>query len=625
MGTKKPQRKGKTSQITKGKSNGIGRWTLLLLFLFGAGLYVNTLNHGYVLDDHSVIDENYVVKQGFEGIPTIVKTPYRYGYWSNKGTLYRPASLVMFAIEWELFPDNPQAGHAVNIVLYGLTGVLLFIVLNSLFRSQHAIALIATLIFLAHPIHTEVVANIKGRDDISCLLFLLAAVWNLLRYVDAGKFLSIIFSWICFFLAIMSKENAVTFLAVFPLALVFFRKTSPKALVLPMAGFLAGLATYLALRYQVLGSIGGIGVARIDNALAGAHSTAEWYATATWILGKYLLMLFFPHPLSNDYAYNQIPLVGWDNLGVIVSALLILAILAYAIWKIKTRSILIFGILLSVITMSIYTNYFITIGTHFAERLLYIPSLGFALVVAWGLVKAFSYSERETLFRKKGLIAALGVLLILFSGKTISRNPAWESDLVLHQTDVETSSNSARVHYFLGLEVMKVQAMEAKDKATMDRYLMEAVTLFEKALDIYPSYYQVYNQLGLAHYRLGNFDKALESYEIGTEHVPQAIGLSNMGAIYFRRKQFQKALELYQRSVRQDPRFADGWFNLGSTYGTLGEFQKSIDAFQTGLKYEPNHVQMNQFLATSYEMIKDLDNAKIYRERAELLRARGAK
>ena len=82
----------------------------------------------------------------------------------------------MFALEWEFFPNNPQVGHLINILLYGLTGWLLFIVLLNLFgRDKIAFVFFATILFIAHPIHTEVVNNIKGRDGIVVFLFLLGS------------------------------------------------------------------------------------------------------------------------------------------------------------------------------------------------------------------------------------------------------------------------------------------------------------------------------------------------------------------------------------------------------------------------------------------------------------------
>lgn len=616
------RKKGKVPHDGSGKakskaSRTVPRLLYLLLFGFGVLLYANTVQHKYVLDDHSVIDENWVVKKGVEGIPIILTTPYRHGYWYGKGTLYRPLSLVMFALEWELSPDNPALGHTINIVLYGLTAIFLFVVLNSLFGPSHMVlSLLATLIFIAHPLHTEVVANIKGRDDIMCFLMLLGTAWALLKYLDKGKMLFLAASWVMFLLAFLSKENAVTFLAVFPIMVYYFRDVSWKRMVLPMMGLVAMAAIYIYLRLAILGHAGSIPVSKIDNILAAAAGPMEWYATATLILGRYLLLLIFPHPLVSDYSFDQVQVVGWANAGALISAIIVLAVLGFAIYKFRSKSILIFGILLAVVSVSIYTNYVITIGTHMAERLLYIPVLGFAIVIGWYLLKFFPAKDMRGMLKSKSLLLIAAPVLILMSFQTVSRNAAWESDLSLQSTDIKTHPKSARITYFLGMEIMKVKALNANEEQERKKYLQEAIELFNQALAIHPTYYHVYNQLGLAYYRLNDFDKAVEAYSIGLEHEPQAIGLSNMGAIYFKRNNFDKALELYEKSVATDPRFATGWMNLGSTYGMQKQYQKSVDAFLRGLKYDPDNAEINYYLGISYQFLNDIENSRRYTERA---------
>jgi hypothetical protein len=80
---------------------------ILALFVTSFLLYYNTLQHDYVLDDRSVIKDNFIVKKGYHGITTIWRTHYRYGYGYQIGSLYRPLSLTWFAIRWKLAPDQP--------------------------------------------------------------------------------------------------------------------------------------------------------------------------------------------------------------------------------------------------------------------------------------------------------------------------------------------------------------------------------------------------------------------------------------------------------------------------------------------------------------------------------------
>src|SRR5260221_1908818 len=111
------------------------RQLAVALAIIAVALYINTINHGFNLDDTSAITENWVVKQGAKSIPTIFTTPYRYGYWVSEDELYRPVPLAVFATTWQLFPKNPLPGHIINILLYALTAYFLFMLLARLMKS----------------------------------------------------------------------------------------------------------------------------------------------------------------------------------------------------------------------------------------------------------------------------------------------------------------------------------------------------------------------------------------------------------------------------------------------------------------------------------------------------------
>src|SRR6185437_14769362 len=134
----------------------------LLLGVFSILVYANTIRNGYVLDDSSVITENTIVVKGISAIPELLTTPYRRGFFVTSNDLYRPLSLVMLAVEYEFFGMNPAPNHFINTLFFAGCVILLFFFLDKLFeRKRTAVAFIAALLFAAHPIHTEVVANIK--------------------------------------------------------------------------------------------------------------------------------------------------------------------------------------------------------------------------------------------------------------------------------------------------------------------------------------------------------------------------------------------------------------------------------------------------------------------------------
>ena len=203
-----------------------------IVFVFAFLLYADTLDLKYTLDDSMIITENSFTKKGFSGMVEIFTNDAFVGFLGKNNLLpggrYRPLSQAMFAIEKEFFGFNPFMGHLINILWYAFTCMLLYIVLMKLFKNVASvqwyltIPFIASLLFAAHPLHTEVVANIKGRDEILCLFFSLLTVYFILQYLEKRKIYLLVVNLFLFLLAILSKENAFTFLAVIPLIMYVF-------------------------------------------------------------------------------------------------------------------------------------------------------------------------------------------------------------------------------------------------------------------------------------------------------------------------------------------------------------------------------------------------------------------
>ena len=170
------------------------RLHIILIFVLSFLLYSNTITHDYALDDSIVILENEFTKQGISGISDILNYDTFVGFFGKKkdlvaGGRYRPMSLVTFALEWQFFGQNPTISHFINILMYGLTGVVLYLLMLLMFKNirppleAYFIAIATTILFLTHPIHTEAVANIKGRDEIMALLGSLTTLYWAFKYL----------------------------------------------------------------------------------------------------------------------------------------------------------------------------------------------------------------------------------------------------------------------------------------------------------------------------------------------------------------------------------------------------------------------------------------------------------
>lgn len=202
--SKKSSNQKKKVQLKKSATNAypkvaVGLWKYRLgILLLSILLYANTLSHDYTQDDAIVIYDNMFTTEGFSGISGLLKYDTFYGFFKEEGKAslvsggrYRPLTPVMFAVGWQLFGKNPFIGHLWNLLFYAIIGLLIFELIRRFSPRKRIdwtiIAFVSALLFVAHPVHTEVVANIKGRDEIMTLLGALISLITAIKAFQTKK------------------------------------------------------------------------------------------------------------------------------------------------------------------------------------------------------------------------------------------------------------------------------------------------------------------------------------------------------------------------------------------------------------------------------------------------------
>lgn len=624
-----------------------------LIMAFSFLLYANTLNYGFVQDDGIVITDNMFTTQGIKGIPGILKYDTFYGFFKEAGKTqlvaggrYRPLSLVMFAIEWELFGNNPFFGHLINILLYGLTGIVLYLLLLKLLQPRFGsttsllISLIATLLFMGHPVHTEVVANIKGRDEILTLLGSLAAVYYSLKAFDENKPLYNVLAGVLFFLALLSKENAITFVAIVPIAYWYFTKAKTGKIIAQTIPFAAAAALFLVIRTAVIGAqFVSQPMELLNNPflkLSGNQfvpfSLGEKLATITFTLGKYIGLLVFPHPLTHDYYPRAVGIMQWGDWQVILSLLLYLALIGYVIKTLSKKSIIGFGIIFYLATLFIVSNILFPVGTNMGERFVFMPSLGFCLSISALLYFAVSGGKTLTNFKRfYPVIGIIGVVLLLFTGKTILRNTAWESNFILFTNDVKYSPESAKLQNSVGGELSQAAAKE-KDPAKRTAMLNEAIGHLQIAIRIHPGYKNAFLLLGNCYLYLDDYENAIAQYQNALKLDPgykDALGNLAMtyaaaGRYYGEKKgDVGKAIQYLSEAYKMNNKDAETLRLLGVAYGVLGSTQgnpaytkEAVNYFTKAVELQPTNANTLYDLGTAYFNIGDAVHGNEFRQRA---------
>lgn len=481
---------------------GSPRLWAALLFLLGVGLYANTLGNEWALDDDLVYTENALVLKGLRGIPGILSSDAYAGLWEKFGSQtqfsggrYRPLSLVTFAIEQQLFGLAPAPAHAVNVLLFGATLVVMFFLVLRLLPQAPEVALITSFLFAIHPLHTEAVANVKSRDEILSLLLILSTLAAALRSFDTRSRFAAISVPILGFLACMAKEYGITLVGLIPLMLLLFRSASWRDALRAVAPMGAAAVIYLAIRGSVVGFSSVASTELLNNPYLLASADERW-ATKLFVLLKYLGLLFWPHPLAADYSYNQIPYRSFTDPVVWLAILVYAGLVASTLILIRRRHWLGFALSFYLVSLLLVSNLLVDIGATLGERLAYHASFGFVLALA--CVVHWLKPERRVLM-------ALGMLLLVLGGfQILRRNADWKNDDTLFLHDVTVVPDAAMVNSNAGRAHI-VLSESATTPEERDQQLAQAFSLLSRAIEIHPGFVDAHFHLATVYERLGRY------------------------------------------------------------------------------------------------------------------------
>lgn len=637
-----------------------------VFFGFAFLLYGQTIGFDYALDDIAVTWGNDYVKAGFSGIGKILKSFYWAGFpnfaEANSG-LFRPVSLILFAIEWQFVPESPHFYHFINVVLFAFCVYQLYRLLRELLgKDRIMLAMMTTLIWVVLPVHVEVNANIKSADEILSFLFFVLSFRKLLQWNETGKTKTLIISAALIFLSLLSKEGAILFIPVMLLALMMFRKRTIKQLVLP--GVILGSVALIWLGWHHAVISNGPPEITYDyrnNALLSSPSAVDRIGTAIGMQSRYWVKMLVGYPLSYNYSYNEIPIDGFASVWAWIS-LIGIAAAGFFAWKnFRTQPVVSYAILFYFITFALTCNIFYLIGETFAERLVFVPSLGFALLFSWLILKLTKGLE-EKKFHAPAMYILAGLMLV-YSIRTYARSGDWEYESYLFTADVENAPNSARVHDNYGLLLLgdaDKQTDEIKKKQLKERAYSEFLTaatidsldfqaalvlaqlnlangnpsqaiywgnknvhIFKSHFKVNPNDRAVYSILGNAYIQTRKHDSAATILKGGEklfpkdENFPIAIGNN-----YLAQGDTTNTILYYEKAVIVNPKSVLSWDKLANVSGMTRNFKRSSEAFTQITQLEPNNLNAYRMLYMNSIAIGDTASANAY---AEQYRARGGK
>ena len=487
-------------------------WLALLLVLAAVLPYARVLDAPFVYDD-----QVYVVDNGLVRAPGLEVFTESYPPGRAQQGLYRPLTVLSYALDHALFGMRSAWFHRTNVLLHALATLAVWLLLA---RWQPRLGFAAALVFAVHPAHVEAVAWVVGRAEVLCGLLACAAL--ALSSARLGAACALLFA------ALLSKEMALAApaLALLPL---LSEKASGAPVRRAALAFAGVVLVYLVLRAVALGGLTPSGAGQV--ALAGATPLTRVCAFLL-SFGEYVRLAFFPAHLEVDYAWSGVP--GPTTPGVLLGLALLASGLALS--ALLRRRVPWFGVGFLWLVLALFpVSHLIPFGTTYAERLLYLPSVGACLLVA-GAAGAV---------RPRALgVGALALVLALGVGRTWTRSAVWADEERFYRTAV--ADHPANPAALLNLGTWLAQ----------EGRVAEATDFFERAL----------------------------------AHDPRsAPALTNLAIVRAGEGRGREAEALLARALEADPTYARAWFTLGNLHASAGRRAAAIEAWERALQVDPSY------------------------------------
>jgi tetratricopeptide (TPR) repeat protein len=588
----------------------------LLVFTLAVLQYVNTANHDYAWDDAIVITENSRVQKGLTDIPELFEniksneTQNRYGY--------RPIALLSFAADIHFFGLDPKASHRINILLYGLLAMVVLLFLDNLFPESKHLNLIITAIFVVHPLHTEVVANIKSRDEILAMGFGLLSLLFYIRSITVPNWKLLIVSLILIVLAFLSKESAITFVG-FALFLpwILFDFSDHRGNLKKIIPLVAAIATLIAIRSFTYSELffqsndfdlsekglfhedGYVGNPLFDSDVSGR------IATAIFLVPYFIYRFIVPFPLVHDYSYDQFAVQDFGEPMVYVSAIILLFLVIITLYGVSKKQMFASGLLFFLITCSIYLHIVQIAPDIFAERFVFVPSLGLCIALLGGF-QLLKFRKHTTT-----LAIALAVPMFAYSWQ---RNKAWESNEVLLKTDLPRLTECVRANYnyalFLHGQYYRLPVHRQNDAK------LEILRYYEHTMELTDRLFNVYFDLGAAYMEFGQPDKAYAIFQRASKKYPESsLPFVQLGKYHMSFKEYARAIPYFKRAMKNGAKNSDFNYLMAICLFNSGWFEEAIGTILEGEKLGVSSPAYYSLIARLYLKLDQKENAKAALER----------
>jgi tetratricopeptide (TPR) repeat protein len=612
MGKKKRTRTRREEPSATSSRELSRRWIIGIVLSVTFLAFANCIPYDFAYDDQTQILGNEFIRD-LRNLPKALVTEtwyWRVQHDQDPNTqakpstpYYRPIFTIYLMILWKLFGAWPLGWHFFNIIVHMLVVYLVFLMLERL-SGDLKISAIASLIFAIHPMRSESVAWISGVTDPILAVFLVSSFYFYMRFRQEGVKRLLLTSLVLFFLAVFAKEPAVAlaiFVVTYELLIInldvpFRQRIKPA---IKYGGcFIVVSAIYFVARYYALGFA-------LNNGNFKYYPLWQVILTIPIVIWKYIGLMLWPVELSLFHATTMVrsPL----SAELLVPLLGLLA-LAYGFWRLRGSIIIRFGILwfavnlLPVLNLSAFGEDFLV-----QERYVYVPSIGFSLLIAIALLKIPVEKWIPGGTRRVAQTALVTVLVLLLGGKSLAQNTTWRDDMTVWYHGEKAASDQFMSHYVLGHKLIN-----------LGDYVQAAQQL-EECLKIAPDNLIVISNLASSNVLIYQYayasnpltadraplDRALELCEKGLSKTTEFAPLwDSLGTIYTFEtglKNYDRAIACFQHALALSPGNAMMTFHLGGTLAKKGDLDNGVKYLQLALEQNSGIVDAHKFLAYVYK------------------------
>ncbi len=578
-----------------------GFFTLLLVLFYG-----NSIQNGYSLDDGYAYTTNQLATSGLSDVKSIFVSPsFDYG---NFKFGYRPISLLSFALENQLFGIDAKVSHTINLILYLLVTFLVFKVLIRLFPLEKiGLAICTSFLFLILPIHTEIVNNIKCRDELLMLVFGMMSILFWIRGKDKKGFyflaiLSILVSILC-------KKSAFVFLGIIPVVEFFRSNGNWKRSAIATGLMIMPLFLFKLVIRFIKTSKNNREYDFVENPLYGGNIEADQLVMVLESAWFYFKNLLFPTQFISYYGYKTIEIQNF-GLGSVLAIILVIGLLTVSVMAIKKQNAFGFGAIVLLGCTLPYINLVVPMVGIVAERFISAASIGFAILMVYGV--HYLIEKYGKPIHQKYAMIGLVLYAVGYFPVIQARNVEWNSQISVLEADVQNEPESVVLNNSLGNNYF-YKFMAAKNRKDKAEFGAKALKYSQASVQVYPTAGGYVNR-GTAEYKVYNqIDKAELSFKKALEMNPYyEDALNKISVMYMELNRRVESLRYYRTLIEKYPRkyvYYDGFVRQ---LCQKGQFDEAVQLLDTALSIEPNVPMLVLLKANVYNEMKEFDLALVW-------------